>query len=147
MFSNLFHTILYQPIFNFFVGLYNIIPGHDVGLVIIIITILVRVIVYPLTSSSIRAQKSMQDLQPKIEAVKKEFAADQQKQAAALMQLYKDNKVNPFASCLPLLIQLPVLIALYMVMRDGLMADKFSTELYSFVTNPGKLNAISFGFI
>lgn len=147
MFSSVFHTILYQPIFNFFVGLYNVLPGHDVGLVILIITILIRVIVYPLTSSSIKSQKSMQDLQPKVEAVKKEFANDQQNQAAALMKLYKDNKVSPFSSCLPLLIQLPMLIALYMVMRDGLMADKFATELYSFVDNPGKLNPMSLGLI
>lgn len=142
-----FHTILYQPIFNAFVWLYNVLPGHDVGVVIIIMTILIRLIVYPLTSKSIKAQKSVQDLQPKVEAIKKEYANDQQKQATMLMALYKDNKVNPFASCLPLLIQLPILIALYMVMRDGLMGDKFAAELYSFVENPGSLNPISFGFI
>ena len=144
---SLFHTILYQPIFNFFVGLYNVIPGHDVGVVIIIITVLVRAIIYPLTSKSIKAQKAVQDLQPKVDAIKKEYANDQQKQAAALMAVYKDNKVNPFASCLPLLIQLPILIALYTVLRDTLMADKFATELYSFVSNPGSLNAVSFGFL
>lgn len=144
---SLFHTILYQPIFNFFVGVYNVLPGHDIGLVIIVITIIVRVVVYPLTSKSIRAQKAVQDLQPKVDAVKKEYANDQQKQAAALMAVYKENKVNPFASCLPLLIQLPILIALYTVLRDTLMADKFATELYSFVNNPGALNPISFGFL
>jgi YidC/Oxa1 family membrane protein insertase len=147
MFSAFFHTILYQPIFNLFVGLYNILPGHDVGVVIIIITILVRLLVYPLTSKSIKAQKAVQDLQPKIEAIKKEYAKDQQKQAAMLMAVYKDNKVNPFASCLPLLIQLPILIALYMVMRDGLMAATLPDAFYSFVNNPGKLNPISFGFL
>lgn len=122
-------------------------PGHDVGLVIILITIAVRLLVYPLTSKSIKSQKAVQDLQPKVEAIKKEYASDQQKQAAMLMSLYKDNKVNPFASCLPLLIQLPILIALYLVMRDSLMTDKFAAELYSFVANPGKLNSISFGFL
>ncbi len=147
MILSFFHTILYQPIFNFFVWLYNVIPGHDVGLVIIIMTIIIRLVVYPLTSKSIKSQKAVQDLQPKVDAIKKEYASDQQKQAAALMALYKDNKVNPFASCLPLLIQLPILIALYLVMRDSLMSDKFATELYSFVANPGKLNAISFGFL
>ena len=147
MLSSLFHSILYKPIFNLFVGLYNLIPGHDIGLVIIVITIIIRVIVYPLTAKSIKAQKSVQDLQPKIEAIKKEYASDQKKQAEMLMQVYKENKVNPFASCLPLLIQLPILIALYMVMRDVLMADKFAAELYSFVANPLKINAISFGFI
>lgn len=147
MLSAFFHTILYQPIFNLFVGLYNILPGHDVGLVIIIITILVRLLVYPLTSKSIKAQKAVQDLQPKIEAIKKEYANDQQKQAAMLMAVYKDNKVNPFASCLPLLIQLPILIALYMVMRACLMSDTLPNIFYSFVNNPGKLNPVSFGFL
>lgn len=147
MFSAFFHTVLYQPIFNLFVGLYNILPGHDVGLVIIIITILVRLLVYPLTSKSIKAQKAVQDLQPKIEAIKKEYANDQQKQAMMLMAVYKDNKVNPFASCLPLLIQLPILIALYMVMRDGLMSQTLPDAFYSFVNNPGKLNPVSLGFL
>jgi len=147
MFSQLFHVALYQPIFNFFVWLYNVLPGHDVGFVIIVITIIVRLIVYPLTSSSIKAQKSVQELQPKIEEIKKQFPDDKQKQSLATMELYKKNKVNPFASCLPMLIQLPVLIALYLVMRDGLMGNKFSQELYSFVANPGQLNSISFGFI
>lgn len=148
MISNMFHAVLYQPIFNFFIGLYNTIPGHDVGLVIIIITILVRLLVYPLTSKAIKAQRSVQDLQPKIDAIKKEYAGDKQKQSMMLMSVYKDNKVNPFASCLPLLVQLPILIALYMVLRDGLMAEKlFSVDLYSFVKDPVKLNPISLGFL
>lgn len=147
MFSTLFHTILYQPIFNIFVGLYNVIPGHDTGIVIVVMTVLVRLLLYPLTSSSIKAQKSMQDLQPKLEAIKKEFAGDTQKQTQATMDLYKNNKVNPFASCLPLLIQLPVLIALYMVMRAGLASTNLAKDLYSFVVSPGVMNPISLGFI
>ncbi len=147
MFSTLFHTILYQPIFNVFVELYNIIPGHDTGVVILAMTILVRLLLYPLTSSSIKAQKSMQDLQPKLAEIKKQHAGDTQKQTQATMELYKNNKVNPFASCLPLLIQLPILIALYMVMRDGLVSKDLATGLYAFVSNPGQLNSISFGFL
>lgn len=147
MFSTIFNTVLYQPIFNVFVGLYNIVPGHDIGVVILIVTILVRLILYPLTSSSIKAQKSMQDLQPKMDAVKKQYAGDQQKQAQALMELYKTNKVNPFASCLPILIQLPILIALYMVLRDGLMSNNLGKELYSFIANPGQINPVSLGYL
>lgn len=144
--STVFNAALYQPIFNAFVGLYNIVPGHDIGVVILIITILVRLLLYPLTSSSIKAQKSMQDLQPKMDALKKQYAGDQQKQAQALMELYKTNKVNPFASCLPILIQLPILIALYMVLRDGLMSNNLAKELYAFVANPGQINPISLGY-
>lgn len=144
MFSSLFHTILYQPILNIFVFLYNIIPGHDIGVVILLITFLVRIAVYPLMSSSIKSQKAVQDLQPKLKEIKEQYKSDQQKQAMMTMQLYKENKVNPFASCLPLLIQLPILIALYMVMRDGLVSDNLGNNIYPFIFNPGKLNNISF---
>jgi len=144
MFSYLFHVILYQPILNVFVFLYNIIPGHDIGVVILLITIIIRALVYPLMSSSIKSQKAVQDLQPKLKEIKDQFKNDKQRQAAATMQLYKENKVNPFASCLPLLVQLPILIALYMVMRDGLMSDNLGGDVYAFIFNPGKLNNISF---
>src|SRR3989344_1025229 len=142
----MFHTILYQPIFNVFVSLYNVIPGHDVGLVILAVTILVRLVLYPLTSSSIKAQRSMQELQPKMAALKKQYADDKQKQTQAIMELYKTNKVNPITSCLPMLVQLPILIALYMVLRDGLASKDLAGHLYSFVSNPGTINQISLGF-
>lgn len=147
MFSSLFNTILYQPIFNVFIGFYNIIPTHDAGLVILIMTFLIRVLVYPLTSQAIKSQKSMQELQPKMQAVKEKYKDDQQKQATALMELYKEHKVNPLTSCLPILIQLPILIALYMVLRDGLVSSDLSKNLYSFVANPGVINPLAFGFL
>ena len=141
-----FHTILYQPIFNLFVGLYNIIPGNDVGVVILLITILIRLALYPSTNKSIKAQRNLQELQPKMEEIKKKYANDKQKQTQATMELYKNNKVNPMSSCLPMLIQLPILIALYMVLRDGLASTNIAQNLYSFVPNPGTIKSISFGF-
>ena len=140
----LFHILLYKPIFNIFVGLYNLIPGHDVGVVILIITILVRILLYPLTNSSIKAQRSLQELQPKMNEIKKKYK-DKQKQTQAIMQLYKGNKVNPFASCLPMLVQLPILIALYMVLRDALTSTNLAENLYSYISNPGQINAFSLG--
>ncbi len=147
MLSSIFHAILYQPIFNVFVWLYNVLPGHDMGVVILAVTIILRLILYPLTSSSIKAQKSLQDLQPKLEEIKKQYADDKQKQAQATMELYKNNKVNPLASCLPMLVQLPILIALFLVMRDGLASADLTKNLYPFVHNPGTLNPISLGFL
>jgi YidC/Oxa1 family membrane protein insertase len=144
MFS-LFHVVLYQPIFNVFVFLYNVLPGHDIGLVILVITILVRLLLYPLTNSSIKSQRSLQDLQPKISAIKQQYADDKQKQTQAIMEMYKDNKVNPLASCLPLLIQLPILIALYTVLQDGLNSKNLTDSLYSFISNPGTINQVSLG--
>lgn len=142
MFS-LFHTILYQPIFNLFVFLYNVLPGHDIGLVILVITVLVRLVLYPLTSSAIKSQRALQDLQPKMAAIKQQYADDKQKQTQAIMEMYKNNKVNPLASCLPMLIQLPILIALYMVLQDGLNSKNLTDSLYPFISNPGTINQVS----
>jgi len=140
--SQLFTTILYQPIFNAFVALYNVIP--DLGIVIVIITVVIKLALYPMTKKSIAAQKSMQDLQPKMEAIKVTYKDDKQKLAEETMKLYKEHKVNPLGSCLPLLVQFPVFIALYYVLRSGLTTDNFDL-LYEFVANPGHMNAISFG--
>jgi YidC/Oxa1 family membrane protein insertase len=98
-----------------------------------------------LTSSSIKAQKSLQELQPKLDELKKKHGKDQQALAQATMELYKTHKVNPFASCLPLLIQLPILLALYSVLRDGLASNNIAAHLYPFVHDPGKINPITFG--
>jgi YidC/Oxa1 family membrane protein insertase len=146
MLSQLFNAILYQPIFNIFVLLYNIVPGHDLGVVIIIITILIRLVLYPLTSSSIKAQKSLQDLQPKIDELKKKHANDKQALAQATMELYKTHQVNPFKSCLPMLIQLPILIALYLVLQNGLKSTDLAQTIYPFIHNPGTISAISLNF-
>ena len=140
----LFQAILYQPIFNVFVGLYNLIP--DVGVVILVITVLIKLVLYPLTSSSIKSQKALTDLQPKLEAIKKEHGKDQQRIAQETMKLYKENKVNPLASCLPLLIQLPILIALYYVLRMGLSASPNYALLYSFVKQSEMIKTMSLGF-
>lgn len=145
MISSIFHALLYKPLFNLFVGLYNVLPGHDLGLVILVLTVIIRIVLYPLMTSSIKSQKAMQELQPKLEAIKKDFANDKQKQAQATMELYRNNKINPFTSCLPLLIQLPLLIALFWVLRDGLASKDIAANLYSFVQDPGQLNAVSFG--
>lgn len=147
MFYSIFHTILYQPLFNGFIALYNIIPGHDVGIVILVITVIIRLVLYPLTNSSIKAQKSMQELQPKMDELKKRLGKDQQTLAQETMKLYREHKVNPLTSCLPMLVQLPILIALYLVLRDGLAGQNIAENLYSFVHNPGSISSVSLKFL
>lgn len=140
----MFQTLLTQPFFNLFVALYNLIP--DAGVVIILVTLLLKLALYPLTSKSIKAQKSLTDLQPKLEELKKQYKDNQQALAQETLKLYKEHKVNPVGSCLPLLIQLPIFIALYQVLRSALAPNDFHL-LYSFVHNPGTINSISFGFL
>lgn len=138
----IFNAILYQPIYNVFVALYNVIP--DVGIVIVVITAVLKLALYPSSKQSILAQKSMQELQPKLEELKKKHKDDQQALAQETMKLYKEHKVNPLGSCLPLLVQIPVFIALYLVFRDGLTTNDFS-QLYSFIAAPESINPYTLG--
>lgn len=148
MIGQIYHAIFYQPIFNALVWFYNIIPGHDVGVAIILITIILKLILYPFSVQGIHAQKRMQELQPKLDALKEKFKGDQQGLAKATMELYKQEKISPFSSCLPLLIQFPFLIAVYSVFRNGLTKPESMNALYSFIQNPGGLlNPISFGIL
>jgi YidC/Oxa1 family membrane protein insertase len=147
MIGQIYHVIFYQPIFNALVWFYNIIPGHDVGIAIILVTIILKLILYPFSAQSIHAQKRMQELQPKLDGLKTKFKDDKQGLAKATMELYKTEKISPFSSCLPLLIQFPFLIAVYSVFRNGLAGGEKMNALYSFVHNPGNLNPISFGLL
>ena len=110
-------TLLVKPLFNTFLFLYAHIPGHDFGIVVILFTLLVRVLLWPLFSKSIRSQLVMSKLQPEIEAVQKKYKDDKQTQVAELMKLYKQNKFNPFSGVISLFIQLPILLAVYKVFQ------------------------------
>ena len=141
-----FHEALYRPLFNALIFLYNIIPGHDFGAAIIILTLLVRFALYPSSKKAIKGQKEMQELQPKLKEIQDKHKDNKEKQAQALMEFYRKNKVNPLSGCLPLLVQMPILIALYHVFIAG-FDDGTLNVLYSFMHNPGHINPISFGII
>ncbi|OGL66921.1 hypothetical protein A2856_00235 [Candidatus Uhrbacteria bacterium RIFCSPHIGHO2_01_FULL_63_20] len=144
--GGLFHLVLKQPLYNLLIWLYDVIPGADMGVAIIALTLVVKLILWPLTHSSLVSQKALQDLQPKLDALKAEHGADKEKLAKATMELYAKEKVNPLSSCLPVLLQLPVLIALYSVLSTGLTADGL-VDLYPFVRNPGSINEMFAGFL
>lgn len=144
--GQLYFVILYQPILNALVFIYNFIPSQDIGLAIIILTIVIKFILYPFSVKSLKSQKALQELQPKIEALKIKYKDQKDKLASEMMNLYKQEKVSPFSSCLPLLIQLPFLIAVYQVFNAGLTNGALDA-LYPFVANPGSLNPVAFGFL
>lgn len=145
--SFLFSTFVYDPIYNLLIFLYNIIP--DFGVAIILITVIVKFILVPVSKKQIESQKKMQELQPKIKELQNKYKDDKEKQSRALMELYKENKTNPLSGCLPLVVQLVFLIAIYRVLfnisQNGLIVD--GSGLYSFVQNPGKINDVFLGFI
>jgi YidC/Oxa1 family membrane protein insertase len=137
-------TILYYPLFNALMLLVFIIPGHNVGWAIIALTVIIRIILLPSSLNASRQQKKMQDMQPKLAALQEKYKDDKKAQAEALAQFYKDNNVNPLGSCLPLLIQLPILIVLYYVFINGLDTSRFGL-LYSWVPRPEYIQTMFFG--
>ncbi|MBT6253979.1 membrane protein insertase YidC [Candidatus Uhrbacteria bacterium] len=140
----IFFTILTQPIFNALVAIYNTVPG-DFGIAIIILTVIIKLILWPLTGKSLQSQKAMQAIQPKITELKEKFKDDKEGQAKATMALYKEEKVNPFSSCLPLIIQLPILLALFNVLRRSIEDPELMASLYSFVSQPEVVNNVFIG--
>ncbi len=144
MIGSIFNTIFLQPILNLLVWLYLIVPGQDIGIAIILLTIIIKLVLYPLTHLQIKQQRAMQELQPKIEEIRKRLKDDKETQAKELMELYKKEKVNPASSCLPLLVQLPVFIGLYHALSVGLNSQSLDL-LYPFVANPGHINSTFLG--
>lgn len=141
-----FNTFLYKPLFNLLILLYHFIPGHDFGIAVIILTVVIRLILYPLSFQSVKTQKALSELQPKIREIQEKHKHDKEKQSRALMELYQEEKVNPLGGCLPTLLQLPILVALYRVFWRGFQASQLGM-LYSFVPNPGHINTVSLGII
>ncbi len=141
-----FNVVLYQPLFNALIILYEYLPGRDFGAAVIVLTLLTKVIFYPLGAKAIRSQKSLSELQPKLQALQQKYKNDKEQQVKATLELYKKEKVNPFSGCLPLLLQLPILIALYQVFWRGLQPEQMN-YLYSFVLNPGIIDPSFLGMI
>jgi YidC/Oxa1 family membrane protein insertase len=140
----LYHTLLFQPLLNLLIWLYNFIG--DIGVAIILVTILIRLILLIPSQKALKAQKSLQELQPKLEEIRKKYKDDKKKQSEEMMKFYQEKKINPLGSCLPMLIQLPILFALYSVFMKGLKADSMQF-LYSFIQQPEHINTMFFGFL
>jgi YidC/Oxa1 family membrane protein insertase len=144
----MWHTYIYQPLYNVLHLLIAYMPGHSAGLAIIAMTVIVRFAIYPLTKKAILAQQGMKRIEPKIKELKEKHKGDRQAEALAMMELYKAESVSPMGGCLPLLIQLPIIFALYSIFstvapaHTEVVVDAATTTiLYSFVTEvaPGTI--------
>jgi YidC/Oxa1 family membrane protein insertase len=143
---SIYNEILFRPLFNALVWFYNVLPWQDLGLAIAILTIAIRVILTPFLWKGQSAQRKMAELQPEIKKIQEELKHDREKQGRALMEFYAKHRVSPFSGCLMILIQLPILIALFQVFQKGFDPSELRL-LYSFVANPGSLHPVSFGLI
>jgi YidC/Oxa1 family membrane protein insertase len=130
--TKLFRAFITKPFLNFLVFIASILPDHNLGIGIIILTLLVKLLLFWPTQKSLEGQKKMQLLQPKLEAIKKQYASDPQKLQAETMRVWKEHGVNPVQSCLPILLQFPILIGLFYVVQDSAVLATSHHLLYSF---------------
>src|SRR3954452_1983572 len=113
----MFTTFIVQPIFNLLVLVYALLPGHNFGLALIIFTIIIRLLLWPVLKKQLHHAKAMRELQPEIRRVKLATKGNRQKESQMLMELYKERGINPFATFPTLILQLIILIGLYSGLR------------------------------
>ncbi len=144
--SSLYTEVLWRPLFNGLVLFYWIVPGHDAGLAVIGLSAALRLALAPLLWKAHKSQKALAALQPEVKKIQDRFKGDRESQGKALMELYAHRGVSPFSGFGALMLQLPILIALFQVFQQGFDAAGL-TYLYSFVPNPGAIDPVSFGLV
>ncbi len=144
-----FNIVLYQPLLNGLILIYNYLPGQDFGVAVIVFTLIIRVILHPSSIKAIKSQRALNALQPKVKELQQKYKGEREKLAKATMELYRQEKISPFSGCLPILLQLPILIALYRVfffLKD-FSPEALKTSLYSFVPYPEAINLSFLGLL
>lgn len=144
MITSVWNTVFYEPLYNGLIFLTGVVPGGDVGVAVIFLTLVVKTILFPVSHKSIKTQAKMRELEPEIKRVKEKHK-DKTEQAKATMELYKKHEVSPFSGCLGIIIQIPVILALYYVFFKGLGFNHGA--LYSFVKVPEIINPNFLGLI
>lgn len=143
------YQLIYRPLYNILIFLYDVVPGADFGIAIILVTIIIKFALIPISKKQIEQQKKMQDIQPKLKEIQEKHKDNKEKQMVETMALYKENKFNPASGCLPLIAQLILFIAFYRILFNitdaNLMVN--ADDLYGFVSNPGEINKMFFGIV
>ncbi len=143
----LYSTIIYNPLYNGLIFLADLLPFLDAGVLIILFTLIVKVILFPLSKKAVRTQAMMKLVEPELKEIKVKYKDDKQAQAMETMKLYKEKKLNPFSSILLLFIQIPILFALYRIFYYSGLTSIHTDILYPFVHVPPVISTLFLGFI
>lgn len=138
----MFTTLFYNPLYNLLVLFLQVTPHADVGVSIVLLTILVKIVLYPLNKSSAVTQHKMKKVEKEIKDVKKKHN-DQKDVALKTMEIYQRESIKPFASIIPIFLQIPIFIALYMIFSKGIVNSP--AHLYSFMHFPEAVSTLAFG--
>jgi len=150
MFSFIWHTIFFDPIYNSLIFFVDVVRGGDVGVAIILTVILVKLVLLPVSLKAARTQLMMREIEPELASIKEKYKDQREEQAKKTMELFQTNKVNPFSSILLLFIQIPIVIALYFAVArgGGIPLPQINTELlYSFIPTPETASMLFLGLV
>jgi len=142
---SLYHTLFFDPLYNTLLILFKVLPWADAGIVIILLTILVRLILYPLSRKAVVTQVKMAEISPQLEEIKVRYKDKPEELAKKTLALYKEKGVNPFSGILVIILQIPLIIALYQIFLH--FSEVRIDLLYSFVTAPGEVNTVFLGLV
>jgi YidC/Oxa1 family membrane protein insertase len=146
MITELFNVVFYNPIYNLLVFLVDTIPMGDVGVAIILTTLIIKVILIPVSYSALKTQKAMREIQPKLKEIQEKYKDNREEQARLMLALYKEHNVKPFSSILIFLIQIPIVFALYWVFFKEPFPVVNMDILYPFISAPTHISLDFLGF-
>ena len=143
--SFLYHTFFFDPLYNLLALLFNTLSWADAGIIVIILTIIVRLILFPLSRKAVHTQIKMAEIGPELNKIKEKYKGNNEEQARQTLALYRERGVNPFSGILIIIIQIPIIFALYRIFLD--LPEVDPTLLYSFISEPELINTIFLGFL
>jgi YidC/Oxa1 family membrane protein insertase len=144
--ASFFNTFFFQPLYNGLIFLFDILPWADAGIIVILFTVLVKLFLFPLSFKSVKTQLQMKKFEPELKRIREDIK-DKQEQALKIMAFYKEKGINPFASLFLILIQLPIIFALYYIFLKSGLPSVNESLLYPFIGKPEQVNMLFLGLI
>jgi YidC/Oxa1 family membrane protein insertase len=141
----MFHQLFYKPMYNILVFILDILPTHDVALAVIVLTVFIKIVLLPLSHKMFKTQIIQRKIQPLINKIQEEYKDNRQMLGVKMLEIYKEYKLNPFSSILLMIIQIPIVFALYFVFANGGLPNINMADLYSFTPNVDTINHILYG--
>jgi YidC/Oxa1 family membrane protein insertase len=138
--KELFNDLVYLPLYNGLIGILDLGPWVDMGIAVILLTIIVKTLLFPLSLKAARTQLLMKELEEPMKEIREKYKDDRETQGRKLLELYREKGVNPFSSFATLLIQIPVILGLYFVFLKGGLPEVDTALLYSFIPEPDTVN-------
>ncbi len=135
----MFHTIVYQPLYNIFILLAGWLPFFDAGMIVILFTVIIRAVMFPLSKKAYLSQIEMKKLQPKLDEIKNKYPNEKDVQAKKIMEAYKEAKTNPFSGILVMILQIPFIFGLYYILIQSGLPNVNDDLLYGFTPNIGSI--------